>query len=313
MISPRLFVLLLILLTAPLLAATAGELTDAGPNGHFFYDADSGLYWFDVVLFEGESRYQVATLIDNSPRWDWATSTQIDALVGQTAPSGGALADAMGASQTGSVGTIQRWVGFHSLETQPDGWLIQADSAPYTTINTSGSQSNVGSQTHGAWVVSTSDPATSDRLVNCGDSGEFFSDAATGFYWADPVTFLDMTRVEVQAWIDAHADGGWRWATAAEVAGLVGKMSEGDVALTAIMGTQQHGANPPRWIGYYDQATEPDGLLMEANWLPELSMVTVFGTQAGVSNWTHGAWVLTEDDPTPVEQASWSEVKSIFR
>lgn len=42
-------------------------------------------------------------------------------------------------------------------------------------------------------------------------------------------------------------------------------------------------------------------------------MMTTFGTQMGVATWGPGAWVVTDSDPTPIEGASWGEVKRTYR
>jgi len=264
-------------------------------------------------VIEGESRASFVMFVDNAAAWDWATSTQIEALVGQSAPVDSELAHVMGEAQMGSIGVTQRWVGYHSDPASPDGWLVQSDVAPYNVIDTADSQANVSAQTHGAWLLSTTDPLSTPRLTNQGDQGEFFHDESSGLFWCDPDLFLGQTRVEVQGWIDAHDAAGWRFASAAEVRGLVGLMSADDVALTTIMGEPQMSGATPRWIGYYDQVTQPDGLLLEARWLPERSMVSTVDTQANVSGWTHGAWVVSENQSSPVESASWTSVKGLFQ
>jgi len=100
-----------------------------------------------------------------------------------------------------------------------------------------------------------------------------------------------------------------------EVRALVGRLSVGDVPLVEILGAAQFdlGGGQPRWIGYYAQSTEPDGLLIEANIDPFRSMMTAFGTQTGVATWGPGAWVVTDSDPTPIDGASWGEVKRTYR
>jgi hypothetical protein len=54
-----------------------------------------------------------------------------------------------------------RWIGFHSDPGAPNGWLAQSYGNPgWTTITGTGFQNEVEEWTHGAWVVSTTDPAT---------------------------------------------------------------------------------------------------------------------------------------------------------
>lgn len=302
---------LVLLLTVPAISAQAGELADNGPNGHFFHDPDSGLYWFDVVLLENDIRSIFDAFVTDSPSWSWATGTQVDALVGQSAPDGQTLSSIMGDSQTGQDGAVSRWIGFHAGEGQPDGWLVQTSSTPFTTLDSSSFQSQVDNFTRGAFLIASVDPVTMPRLHNLGDSDEYFHDTNTDLYWCDPVTFEGQTRVEIQAWIDGQTD--WRWATAEEIHELVGMMTEGDVDTIDILGDPQVTGQVSRWVGYYAQSTQPDGMLLEARWLPERSLITTVGTQAGAVNWDPGAWIVSESDPTPVEAKSLSSIKNSFR
>jgi len=217
----------------------------------------------------------------------------------------------MGEPQMGQDGAVTRWIGFHAGTGQPDGWLVQASSTPYTTLDASSSQSQVDNFTRGAFITATVDPEAMPRLVDLGDSGEYFHDTNTDLYWYDPVAFEGQTRTEIQAWIDGQTE--WRWATAEEIQALVGMMTEEDVDTIDILGEPQMGGLTSRWIGYYAQATQPDGMLMEARWFPERSLITNVGTQALVENWDPGAWIVSESDPTPVEAKSLSSIKDSFR
>ncbi len=147
-------------------------------------------------------------------------------------------------------------------------------------------------------------------MANLGDAGEYFHDLGTDLYWCDPATFVGQTRDQVVDWLAAHA--AWRWATAAEVYALLGKMSADDGLLTAVLGAAQFtiGNGGPRWIGYYAQATAPDGLLLESSFAPSFHLLTAGGTQGGVAGWNPGAWVVSDVDPTPVETTTWGAVKA---
>lgn len=298
------------ILIAPPPPANAGELANAGPGGQFFHDPDTGLYWFDAAIFEPHTRSEVELFVTYSPYWSWATSSQIDALIGQTVPSGMSLQEIMGASQTGNPGLVARWVGFYAQAEQPDGYLIQTENSPYTTLDVTGTQSNCDLQPRrGAWVVGNQDPTHLARLDDLGPSGEYFHDQETDLYWSDPASFVGMTREEVQGWIDGNE--GWRWATESEVFGLVGRMAVGDVALIEVMGSAQLGNY--RWIGYYDQTEPYDGLLLQTGFLANNTIIAVCGGQGGVVNWDPGAWVVSEADPTPAVGKSLSGVKELFR
>jgi hypothetical protein len=196
----------------------------------------------------------------------------------------------------------------------PLPWLVQTTNDPaYDTVTETGSQGGAASLNTGAWFVSTIDPVTAPRLEDCGDAGEFFLDHATQLYWRDPERFVGLTRIEVEAWLADHPL--WRWATAAEVFGLACRLTVGDVPLTAVLGEPQFWATgaQPRWIGYYDQAAEPDGVVLQATYGPPFVMATFVGTQGGAAAWNPGAWVVTSSDPTPTAPTSWSGVKRHFR
>ena len=124
---------------------------------------------------------------------------------------------------------------------------------------------------------------------------------------------MGQTRDQVVDWLAAHA--AWRWATAAEVYALLGKMSADDGLLTAVLGAARFtiGNGGPRWIGYYAQATAPDGLLLESGFAPSFHLLTAGGTQGGVAGWDPGAWVVSDVNPTPVATTTWGAVKAGFR
>lgn len=310
--------MLLRALTLPIaivLAAAAGaaELANRGTYNEFFHDPATGLTWCDPDLLVGADRAELdAFITHNSVGWVWATSAQVDALVGSTSLMGYDLEEIMGPAQAYVGEGAPRWVGYHA-GTSPDGWLLQSDTYPFTVLSQSGGQADAAAWAPGGWLVNPTDPALLPRLENRGDALEFFHDQGTSLNWCDPGMFVGMTRADVEAWLAANPN--WRWATAAEVEGLVGRMVPDFHDLVQVLGEPQMwvGLLEPRWIGYYEQAGQPDGLLLESNLVGYLHMVTAFGTQAGVEAWNPGAWVVTEGEPTPVERASWGRVKGSYR
>lgn len=306
---PSLGLILAILVLAA--APAAAELVNHGAHGEFFHDQSTGLYWFDPAGWVDVGRATVDGFVARAALWEWATSAQIDALVGQTAAAGFTLEEVMGARQFTAGADWPRWIGYHASADQPDGWLVQ--SADNDSLDTSGGQSDAAAWGAGAWLVAAEDPTTAPRLVDLGDDGAYFHDASSGLFWSDPGRFVGMTRDEVAAWLSANP--AWRWATAEEVHGLVGKMSAGDVPLTEILGDPQLlvGAGEPRWLGFYAQSAQPDGILLEANTEPHFHIVTTSGTQTSAQAWNPGAWVVRTSDPTPVGETSWGDVKNRYR
>jgi hypothetical protein len=309
----RLCVLALLLL-ASLPRAEATDLTDHGVQGEYFYDVATGLYWFDPAVFAGQPRIIAETLAEHSLVWSWATSTQVEALVGRTAPVGLTLEAIIGPRQVSVGSNWPRWVGYHDSAVEPNGWLIQSEDEPdFRTLSAAGFQGGAENWNAGAWLGAAADPVAAPRLENLGDGGEYFHDLGTDLYWCDPATFVGQTRDQVGDWLLAHAD--WRWATAADVYALLGKMSTDDGMLTAVLGAPQFiiGNGGPRWIGYYAQATAPDGVLLESSIAPSFHLLTGGGTQSGVEIWNPGAWVVSDVDPTPVESTSWGAMKAGYR
>lgn len=309
----RAHVLVIAVLTALAGGATGAELSNRGPYGEFFFDPGSGLTWCDPDVLTGTDRTALDVFITrNSTGWAWATSAQVDALLGSTAPAGSDLEDVMGAAQTYVGVGAPRWIGYHA-GTSPNGWLIQSDNEPFNVLSQSGGQGDVEAWGPGGWLVNAADPTTLPRLADQGVHRQLFHDENSGLYWCDPSLFVGFTRDEVTGWLAANP--GWRWAAAAEVAALVGRLSVGDVSLVEVMGAPQFfaGVGEPRWIGYYEQASQPDGLLLEANIEPYFHIVTNYGTQSSAAGWNPGAWVVTEGAPTAAAEASWGEVKRIYR
>ena len=159
----------LILLTSNLHA----ELRDWGGEDEYFHDTDTGLYWWDPAEFVGWSYSEINAFITANPTWKWATSDEIDALVGKSSEGGVPLTEVMGPHQfqTGFLvdGTWyhgSRWIGYYeNTPANPDGWLVQTffDAGPpvindLSMLGDSGFQNNVDNWTHGVWINSTVDP-----------------------------------------------------------------------------------------------------------------------------------------------------------
>jgi hypothetical protein len=304
--------LTLLLIVAP--CAQAGAVNDHGTHSEFFHAVESGLYWLDPGIFAGQTRASLDLLPQYSDLWNWATSAQVEALIGCVAPEGVPLEDVMGPRQFTIGNGGPRWIGYHAGTDAPDGWLVESSDAPdFRTVTLTGSQGGAAAWNAGAWLVAASDPAAAPRLANLGDGDAYFRDLGTGQFWCDPATFAGQTREQVVAWLAAHPE--WRWATAAEVYALLGKLAAGDVLLTGILGAPQFtiGNGGPRWIGYYDQAAQPDGLLLESAYAPSFHLMTGASTQTNAAAWNAGAWVVSDVDPTPVEATSWGTLKAAYR
>lgn len=301
----------LVLASLALAAPAAAELVNHGAHGEFFFDEDTGLYWFDPAAWVDVGRTNVSFFGAKAWFWGWASSYQIDALVGKTAAEGFTLEEIMGARQFTAGSDWPRWIGYHADSEQPDGWLLE--SADNDSIDLSGGQSNCAAWNPGAWLIATTDPTATPRLTDIGEDGAYFYNPDADLYWADPDRFQWGSRQAVEDWLAVNT--AWRWATAEEVYDLIGLMSEGDVDLTEIMGAPQFGTagSYPRWIGYYAQAEQPDGVLLQAGPQPYCHMVTVGGTQTNASSWNAGAWLVRTTDPTPVGEASWGDVKNRYR
>lgn len=290
------------------------ELENCGLHGEYFHDTTTGLYWFDPVIFQGAYRGSIETTVTHSTTWNWATSAQVDALVGQTAATGFSLEDIIGIrfSTIGSGGP--RWLAYYA-EADPDGWLIQSSSSPdFNTFTDSGSQGGAAALGAGGWLVSSIDPSVATAVLeNLGDSGEYFHDLDTDFYWCDPATFFDMPRDDVETWLGLNT--GWRWATAEEIYVLLGKTSTDGTPLDEILGERSStvASGGPRWVGYYDQAMEPNGILVQAGVAPHFDLLEVGGTQGNAGSSGAGAWIISESDPTPTETRSLGGVKTLYR
>ena len=87
----------------------------------------------------------------------------------------------------------------------------------------------------------------------------------------------------------------------------------GDVPLTEVLGPFQFAAGygEGRWIGYYE-AIEPNGMLVQNGYLAATPFLTTAGTQGGVESWNPGAWIVSDDNPTPVSERSLGDVKAMF-
>jgi len=306
------FVLALMLFVG--VPSARAELADLGPYSEYFHDTETGLYWFDPGTFYGDSRVGLDAMATYSGNWRWATSAEIDALVGCSSVAGSSLEDVMGSRLTTIGSGGPRWLGYYA-EAAPDGWLAQSGDTPdFALMTATGSQGGAASLGAGAWMVSATNPATTTAVLeDYGTSGEYFHDLGTGYFWSDPAVFYGMSRAEVETWISTNA--GWRWATAAEIYALLGKTSTDGTALDQILGARLTtiGSGGPRWVGFYDQATEPTGILIEASVDPQFYLLTSGGTQGGAAGLGAGAWVVNETGQAPAEVRTWGDVKSSFR
>ncbi len=130
------------------------DLVDAGTGGDCFFDQDTGITWFDPANFANMTRPDIDALVTGDPNAIWATSAQIDGLLGKSTEGGIPLEDVMGARQFTLSDGGPRWIGYYVQEAQPDGWLAQSYQVPgYDTINGTGFQGNVAQWNPGAWVI----------------------------------------------------------------------------------------------------------------------------------------------------------------
>jgi len=295
-----------------LVAPAGAVLQNLGAHDEYFHDTDTGLYWLDPILFHQHARVTMNEFATHAPHWNWAVTAQVSALFGRSSEGGVPLEDVIGERFSIIANGGPRWVGFHSLETQPDGWLIESDNDPdFDTVTASSYQSNAAAFDAGAWLTSTIDPTNRARLWDAGSSWELFFEGGTGFYWQDPTNFAGQTRAEVQGWLDTHPD--WRWASQDEVYALMGVHGHEDRDLSEIMGEQQETpTGGKRWVGFYDHEEQPDGLLLGSLDSIDNGMLLFASTQYLAETHNAGAWILTETNPTAVQPADWGAVKSIY-
>ncbi len=294
----------------------AGQLTDAGLNGDCFHDSQTGLYWYDPGYFAGQPRGSLDMMLSHSTTWRWATSAEIDSLVGKTCSDciqDETLEDVMGPRFSTITSGGPRWLGFYA-ETDPDGWLIESNDAPnFVNLTDSGFQNGAAGMGAGAWLVSSTNPLeTAATLEDLGENGEFFYDHATNLYWKDPAAFHDMTRVEMEDWLAANPD--WRWATSDEVYALAGKSSTDGTPLDAVVGERFSTVTSggPRWLGLYADSGS-SGILLQADIGPGFYVVTQCGPQVGAEALGAGAWMVRATDPTPVASKTWGDLKANYR
>jgi hypothetical protein len=147
-------------LAAILLPGSADAvLRNHGPAGEYFYDTETALYWCDPEQFVGWSRPEIDALVTSSPIWNWAQSSLIEGLNGQSSEGGAHLEEVMGPRQFTLGDGGPRWIGFYVQVSQPNGWIAQSYQDPgWNTITDTGWQHQVENWTHGAWLVSTVDP-----------------------------------------------------------------------------------------------------------------------------------------------------------
>lgn len=152
---------------------TNATLVNLGNNGEYFYDTSSGLYWWDIATFVGQTKAEIDLFVATDVNRKYATAAEIDALMGQSSDGGVALTEIMGAHQFETFiagdGTGSRWIGYFDetsadpgLPGDPDGWLAQTVLGgglnDPSTIGDTGFQNNVITWNPGAWVNSRINP-----------------------------------------------------------------------------------------------------------------------------------------------------------
>jgi len=301
--------IVLLLLFAGALPAGA-ELQNHGPEGEYFHDTVSGLYWFDPACFHGQARITLDLMADHSTTWSWATSGEVDGLLNQVSPVGSTIEEVIGPRHSTITGGM-RWMGF-CFGSGDDGWIVQSENEPfYTQITSTDSQANAYNFSCGAWFVSAVDPVTTTAVLE--DEGTYFHDLETDLYWCDPSMFFGYTRPDVEGWLATHT--AWSWATDQQVYNLLGKTSVDGSAIEDVFGTRSMTVtgNRPRWVGYFVMDGIVNGLLLQADLEPNHTIVTTASTQPGAQNFNPGAWLVSDSDPTPNEGASWGDVKRDYR
>jgi len=302
--------LVLLFLIAATLPASA-ELEDVGYRGEYFLDNESGLYWFDPCHFHDQARATLDIFSDHSQVWSWATSAEVDALLDQMTAGGEHLEDVMGLRRSTLGGGGPRWLGYY-FDSGDDGWIVQSDETPwYVTVTATSPQANATALGAGAWFVARVNPEGETAVLE--DDGMYFHDQSTNLYWYDPAEFFSFTRPDVEGWLTANTD--WRWATEAEVFGLLGKCTINGNPMEEVMGTRSStlASGGPRWVGYYIMDGIVNGLLLQADIAPDFYIIVTGSTQANAGAFNPGAWLVSDIDPTPNENASWGDVKQSYK
>lgn len=294
--------------------SVAGELSNATFGGCDFHDAGTGLYWLDPWIFRNIPRADVDAFVDLTPSWEWATSAQIDGLLNSTIAYGENLEYILGPATQSIYGALPQWWGLYA-STSPEAWYVASYDHPYDTIDDTGAVASIGDEDHGAWLVSTVDPASLPRLDHLGSIDcPYFHDQATGLYWCDQDQFIGMDRAAVEDWLAANPD--WRWATSAEARGLIGKRTVGDHYLGDVVGMPQvDNDHVMQFICYCGDLAGTQALVLQSGiinhfYRPSFLMFSSVMGDATGSN--AGAWIVSDINPTPLETKSLSEVKQLF-
>ncbi len=156
-------------------------------------------------------------------------------------------------------------------------------------------------------------------LIDLGASGEYFRDTNSGLFWWDPANFVGQTKAQIDTFVSSNPN--WKYASAAEIDGLLGQSSVGGIPLTDVMGAPQfitfdiNDGNGARWVGYFDETTadpglpgDPDGWNVQTvlgGGLNDLTTIGDTGFQNDVANWDPGAWINSRINPVPVPAAVW--------
>jgi hypothetical protein len=165
-------------------------LMDHGDNGEYFFDTESGLYWWDPATFVDDSKTEIDAFVAANADWKYASYVELLALIGQMSDAGQPLDEVMGPAQLllgPPSNRAFRWVGYYDgicpvgpcAVPDPDGWNVQTvfDTTvfPFTldssTIGSSGLQGQVETRpARGAWINSAVDPfPTVDEPADVGE------------------------------------------------------------------------------------------------------------------------------------------------
>lgn len=158
---------------------TDAHLHDYGPEGQFFYDAETELYWYDPDQFVGVPRNEIDLFVQQNPIWNWATELQIDALSGKASHDGSPLTTIMGASQSTFLNGDERWIGYYDQSSQPNGWFVET-SDDLRRLDNASSLQNIETRNPGAWLVSQSDIGSASYVIRVENDHVVIRDTQSG-------------------------------------------------------------------------------------------------------------------------------------
>jgi hypothetical protein len=79
----KVLILSIVALSITMSAPARSELIDYGLDREMFYDTATGQYWYDPVVFLGQSREQIDLLLADNPEWKLANKDELICLVFQ--------------------------------------------------------------------------------------------------------------------------------------------------------------------------------------------------------------------------------------